>query len=192
VVNQASWQETFQALWVSALRLIQRVNIVLAPLILSLSVTNATRILLIHLIIFSCLCLQDSDPWEGPFPRLEARLCMLLSIVPLAIVPVVMEEGEVSYSRNGYEHGIGEKYSCRRQGLVFALQVLGQFSGLLSPPALAVTAANNAASKAATFISNFKAGSGNHSAISNNDSSVKAGWPASFFWFLDFEFRLIV
>ena len=52
VVNRASWQETFQALWVSALRLIQRVNIILAPSILSFSVTHATRILLIHLIIF--------------------------------------------------------------------------------------------------------------------------------------------
>ena len=123
--------------------------------------------------------MQDRDPWEGPLPRLEARLCMLLSIVPLAIVPVVMEE--VSYSRNGYEYVTeGEKYSSRRQGLVFALQVLGQFSGLLSPPALAVTAANNAASKAATFVSNFKSGSGNQNAISHNDSSVKAGFFASY------------
>jgi hypothetical protein len=26
VLNEASWQETFKALWISALRLVQRVN----------------------------------------------------------------------------------------------------------------------------------------------------------------------
>ncbi|RRT49121.1 hypothetical protein B296_00030998 [Ensete ventricosum] len=69
VINQASWQETFQTLWVSALRLVQR----------------------------------DREPIEGPIPHLDARLCMLLSIVPLAVAAVVKEENETPYPfSNGF------------------------------------------------------------------------------------------
>ncbi|RWW46877.1 hypothetical protein BHE74_00047171 [Ensete ventricosum] len=88
VINQASWQETFQALWVSALRLVQR----------------------------------DREPLEGPIPHLDARLCMLLSIVPLAIVAVVKEELDIPYPVN---------------------------SGFLRT------------TKAAVFVSNYKAGNNN-------------------------------
>lgn len=130
------------------------------------------------------MSLQDRNRWEGPEPHLEARLSMLLSIVPSAIVPVILDEKELPYPNNGYEHGMGrDKYPSRRQGLVFALQVLGQFSALLSPPAPVVTAANNAASRAATFISKFKSGCGNLTAVSHNNSSIKAGLPV-------LEFRL--
>nr|XP_010921239.1 mediator of RNA polymerase II transcription subunit 33A isoform X2 [Elaeis guineensis] len=146
VMNQASWQETFQALWISALRLIQR----------------------------------DREPQEGPLPHLDARLCMLLSIVPLAIVSLVKEEYEMpSLMNNGMTRSCmketeGNNFASRKHGLISSLQVLGQFSGLLSPPPSVVNAANSAASKAATFISNLKTGSGNLGVPNRNDSSVKA------------------
>lgn len=150
VVNQASWQETFLALWISALRLMQR----------------------------------ERDPMEGPVPHLDARLCALLSITPLTIVRVVEEDGEMSSVRSsggpgnvvtGYNHGMeGNEYSSRRRGLIAALQILGQFSGLLVPPASVVAAANSAAARAATFISSFKNGNDSFKGVNHGDTSVKA------------------
>ncbi|KAJ6790672.1 Uncharacterized protein M6B38_247475 [Iris pallida] len=150
VINQATWQETFQALWVSALQLVQR----------------------------------DRDPIEGPLPHIDARLCMLLSVVPLAIVLIVKEEDEMPSPANGgilgnkatgSEHRIGGNiYGSRRHGLVSSLQLLGQFSALLSPPPSVVVAANTAATKAATFISNIKKGRGNLGGDNCNNTSVKA------------------
>ncbi|XP_073105034.1 mediator of RNA polymerase II transcription subunit 33A isoform X2 [Elaeis guineensis] len=146
VINRAGWQETFQALWISALRLIQR----------------------------------DREPLEGPIPQLDARLCMLLSIVPLSIVPLVKEEYEMpSLISKGitrsYGNGAEENnFAFRKHGLVSALQVLGQFSGLLLPPPSVVNAANSAASKAATFLSNLKTVGGNLGVPNRSDSSVKA------------------
>ncbi|CAL9069941.1 unnamed protein product [Musa banksii] len=146
VINQASWQETFQALWVSALRLVQR----------------------------------DREPLEGPIPHLDARLCMLLSIVPLAIVAVVKEELDIRYPvNNGFlrsnsHENEGNKFSSRRHGLISSLKMLGQFSALLLPPPSVVNAANNAATKAAVFVSNYKAGNNNLNVVGLNDSSIKA------------------
>ncbi|KAJ6812124.1 putative mediator of RNA polymerase II transcription subunit 33A [Iris pallida] len=141
VINQASWQETFQALWISALCLVQR----------------------------------DNERWEGPMPRLVARLCMLLSIVPLAIVPIVKEECKTYDTRSSNEHGKdGNNLFSRRKGLISSLQILGQFSELISPPPSVVNAANDAASKAATFISIVKSGNPSPNIVSHNDASVQA------------------
>ncbi|KAJ4978294.1 hypothetical protein NE237_009074 [Protea cynaroides] len=152
VINRASWQETFLALWASALRLVQR----------------------------------ERDPLEGPIPHLDARLCVLLSITPLAIVRVVEGEGEMPLAAvqgsimsgsmgTNYKHGMdGTANASRRHGLISSLQALGQFSGLLSPPASVVVEANNAAAKAASFIYNFK--NGNDFNVGNRgDTYVKAG-----------------
>ncbi|KAJ7961023.1 Mediator of RNA polymerase II transcription subunit 33A-like [Quillaja saponaria] len=134
---------TFLALWLSALRLVQR----------------------------------ESDPPEGPIPHLEARLCVLLSVVPLAITNVLEDEskclsaslqGYIMYgyinTGTGYGHSIaGKGHGLRKYGLFSSLQSLGQFSALLCPPASVVGAANSAATKPATFISkskNEKDGSG--------------------------------
>ncbi|KAL5720764.1 hypothetical protein ACHQM5_013403 [Ranunculus cassubicifolius] len=135
VINRASWQQTFQALWIAALRLVQR----------------------------------ERDPQEGPIPHLDARLCTLLSITPLAIARVVDEKEIPSFSvgegsgignlgpTNG--HGMnGDSEGTRKHGLISSLQSLGQFSGLLCPPASVIIAANNAAAKAASFISSLKNG----------------------------------
>lgn len=122
---------------------------------------------------------------EGPVPHLDARLCALLSITPLTIVRVVEEDGELSSVRSsggpgnvvtGYNHGMeGNEYSSRRRGLIAALQILGQFSGLLVPPASVVAAANSAAARAATFISSFKNGNDSFKGVNHGDTSVKAG-----------------
>ncbi|KAF3327945.1 mediator of RNA polymerase II transcription subunit 33A-like isoform X3 [Carex littledalei] len=102
VLNQATWQETFEALWLSGLQHVQR----------------------------------GRDQVEGPIPLVDARLSILLAIVPLSIVPLVNND-------------LG-----RRLGLVTSLQVLGQFSALLTPHPAFVTLAYEAATKAAVFISN--------------------------------------
>ncbi|XP_015897774.3 mediator of RNA polymerase II transcription subunit 33A [Ziziphus jujuba] len=146
VLNQASWQETFLALWLSALRLVQR----------------------------------ERDPLEGPIPHLEARLSVLLSIVPLAISKVLEDETKLYTSpcktttmsgseETRYGHDVdGKPHTSRKQGLICSLQVIGQFSSLLCPPASVVGAANSAAAKAAGFILNSKnAGLGGGSHVGN-------------------------
>ncbi|CAN6206494.1 unnamed protein product [Urochloa humidicola] len=133
VLNEASWQETFKALWISALRLVQRAR----------------------------------EPLEGPIPHLDARLCMLLALIPLSVAAILKEESDMF----GAE---GSKILPRRQGLISSLQDLIQYSGLLVPPSSVVNAANAAASKAAIFKANYKAGVGNSSMVIQTDSSTKA------------------
>lgn len=109
--------------------------------------------------------LQDRDPSEGPFPHLEARLCVLLSIAPLAIARVFgdnstfysssLREGTPPMHLNpGCERSKSSLVlTSRRQGLISSLQALGHYHTLLCPPASVVDASNNAAAKAASFIS---------------------------------------
>uniref|UniRef100_A0A7N2LG33 Uncharacterized protein n=1 Tax=Quercus lobata TaxID=97700 RepID=A0A7N2LG33_QUELO len=93
----------------------------------------------------------ERDPPEGPIPHLEACLCVLLSIVPLAIANVLEDEAKFSQAT-----------------------ATGYFD-LLYPPASVVDAANSAARKAASFISSGKnerniVGGGSHA-----DTSIRAG-----------------
>ncbi|KAJ4832513.1 hypothetical protein Tsubulata_000069 [Turnera subulata] len=182
VLNQASWQETFLALWLSALRLVQRVEI--SPCHLFLRG---------HLFLHELICLpfhvvlQERDPVEGPIPHLESRLCILLTIVPLAIANV-LEDDAKSFSSSlpggalsgsmeaGNGHGVEKKgQTSRRLGLISSLQVLGQFSALLCPPASVISAANIAATKAAGFISNSKNVNHGLGCGSHNDTYSNAG-----------------
>ncbi|KAJ3676638.1 hypothetical protein LUZ60_004050 [Juncus effusus] len=116
VINEATWQETFQALWISALRQVQRGRVQI----------------------------------EGPIPLLNARLCILLAIVPLSIAPLV------NNNNNNKENEI-----IIRDGLIYSIKVLSQFSTLLVPHPSSVTMANEAATKAAVFVSNMKIGTVN-------------------------------
>ncbi|KAF6172668.1 hypothetical protein GIB67_041991 [Kingdonia uniflora] len=144
VINQASWQETFQALWISALRLVQR----------------------------------GREPLEGPIPHIDARLCILLSITPLAIVHIVENEEDYVSGKigAGSESKMGEMISSsQKNGLISSLQALGQFSGLLYPPASLVVTANNAAAKAANFVANLKNGNDGFNRSSRSDTYLKAG-----------------
>jgi hypothetical protein len=93
---------------------------------------------------------------------------MLLALVPLSIAAILKEETNVL----GAE---GNKSLPRRQGLVSSLQDLIQYSGLLVPPSSVVNAANAAASNAAIFKANYKAGLVNSSMMGQTDSSAKAG-----------------
>ncbi|KAK6943327.1 hypothetical protein RJ641_024429 [Dillenia turbinata] len=108
---------------------------------------------------------RERDPLEGPVPHLEARLCVLLSIVPLSIAHVLEDDsisdsssrvgGSVSSCKEAiHKHGLDVKgHVSRKQGLLSSLQVLGHFTGLLCPPSSVVSAANRAAAKAVNFIS---------------------------------------
>ncbi|KAJ3684240.1 hypothetical protein LUZ61_013404 [Rhynchospora tenuis] len=115
IVNQASWCATFQALWISALRLVQRAK----------------------------------DPVAGPIPYIESRLSMLMSMVPLSILPLLKEE-------NGANINVGTGSSSRKQSFVACLQSLTQFVSLLDPPQPVVSASNDAATKAAIAVVDFK------------------------------------
>ncbi|XP_050235406.1 mediator of RNA polymerase II transcription subunit 33A-like [Mercurialis annua] len=134
LLNRACWQETFLALWLSALRLVQR----------------------------------ERAPVEGPIPHVDSRLCILLTIVPLAIAYILEDEAMLCKVD-------GNAQSSRKHGLISSLQILGGFSSLLCPPPYVIGAANVAALKAASFISKSKnanngLGGGNHF-----DPSVNAG-----------------
>ncbi|KAI9152792.1 hypothetical protein LWI28_001261 [Acer negundo] len=153
VLNQASWQETFLALWISALRLVQR----------------------------------ERDPPEGPIPHLEARLCVLLCIVPLAIANVLADDTKTNvssvqgampsgYIETGYVQGMDEKsLAPRKQGLISSLQVLGNFTGLLCPPASVAGVANSAAAKASSFISISKNAKDCSGSGSPSDTPLNSG-----------------
>lgn len=105
--------------------------------------------------------MQERDPPEGPIPHLEARLSVLLSIVPLAIANVLKDEDEHNSSSvqvslaSEFRSEMGRKSGdSRKHGLVSSVQILGHFSSLLSPPELVVGAANHAAMKGACFVYN--------------------------------------
>ncbi|XP_025805913.1 mediator of RNA polymerase II transcription subunit 33A-like isoform X3 [Panicum hallii] len=131
VLNRATWQETFQALWISGLRLVQR----------------------------------GPEALEGPFPHLYSRLCMLLAIIPLSVATIVKEE---------VDKLDGGMVSAIKEELVSSLQILVQFSGLLSPPPATVHFANTAARKAAIVLSNLKSGNENLYGYSKDSSAIKA------------------
>lgn len=132
--------------------------------------------------------LQEHDPLEGPIPHLESRLCILLTIVPLAIANIMDDEAKFCSSSlqgaaksgfieiDGHENQVdGKGQTSRKNGLISSLQVLGQFSGLLCPPASVIGAANAAAVKAASFISNSKSAKGGSVCGTHSDSDINAG-----------------
>ncbi|XP_010532697.1 PREDICTED: mediator of RNA polymerase II transcription subunit 33A-like isoform X2 [Tarenaya hassleriana] len=121
-INSSTWHDTFLALWVAALRLVQR----------------------------------ERDPIEGPIPRLDTRLCMSLSIVPLVVANLIEHEDMLLKQENGSSTSRWkdkEIIRSHRADLITSLQVLGDFPGLLAPPKCVVSAANQAATKAMLFVS---------------------------------------
>lgn len=84
-------------------------------------------------------------------PRLDTRLCMLLSITTLAIANIIEEDGAPPESANLCEPK--ENSAARRSHLVASLQAVGDYESLLVPPPSVVSAANQAASKATMFVS---------------------------------------
>ncbi|KAJ4727526.1 Mediator of RNA polymerase II transcription subunit 33A like [Melia azedarach] len=119
---------------------------------------------------------RERDPCEGPVPRLDTCLCMLLSITTLAVADIIEEEeseliDETEHSPSNHRQ---EKQALgkRRKDLVTSLQLLGDYEGLLTPPQSVCSAANQAATKAIMFISGFSVGNGYYESVSMNDLPV--------------------
>lgn len=106
---------------------------------------------------------RERDPIEGPMPRLDTRLCMLLSIMTLVVADLIEEEEGAPTDETEYgstNHWKEMKFPRKRRAdLVSSLQVLGDYQGLLAPPKFVVSAANQAAAKAMLFVSGINVGS---------------------------------
>ncbi|OAY49665.1 mediator of RNA polymerase II transcription subunit 33B [Manihot esculenta] len=141
-VNGTTWHDTFLGLWIAALRLVQR----------------------------------EREPSEGPVPRIDTCLCMLLSITTVAVANLIEEEeGElIDESEHSPTDQMKEKQSPgkRRKGLITALQLLGDYDSLLTPPQSVTSVANQAAAKATLFISGVSSSNGYYESISMNDMPI--------------------
>lgn len=112
---------------------------------------------------------------SGPVPHLDSRLCLLLSILPLSIAILLKEESDK------VSEGTGD--SPMKQGFVASLQSLAQFTCLLYPPQPVIEAANDAATKAAVFVSKHKMQSSDLKIIPQNNCSPKAGSFSDYYFF---------
>ncbi|XP_076898810.1 mediator of RNA polymerase II transcription subunit 33A-like [Bidens hawaiensis] len=93
---------------------------------------------------------RERDPIEGPMPRLDTRLCMLLSVTTLVVSDLIEDEESMSHNNNNKEN--------RRMELVSSLQSLGDYQSLLTPPQSVIPDANQAAARALMIISGINAG----------------------------------
>ncbi|PSS33906.1 Mediator of RNA polymerase II transcription subunit 33A like [Actinidia chinensis var. chinensis] len=116
---------------------------------------------------------RERDPIEGPVPRLDTRLCLLLTISTLVVADLIEEEEsaptdemECTDSIHGKEK---EVPGTRRGDLVSSLQSLGDYKGLLAPPHSVISAANQAAAKAMMFISGINVGTAYFECVSMKD-----------------------
>ncbi|XP_057461528.1 mediator of RNA polymerase II transcription subunit 33A-like [Actinidia eriantha] len=120
---------------------------------------------------------RERDPSEGPVPRLDTCLCLLLSVTTLAIFDIIGEEeaalnneAECTTNCQRKEKHVSGK---RRRDLVASLQQLGDFEDLLAPPLPLISVANQAAAKAMVFLSGLTVGSGSFlDGMSLNDMPV--------------------
>lgn len=98
---------------------------------------------------------------------------MLLSVSTLVIANIIEEEEsalfdetECSPTNHHKEKQMAGK--CRKD-LISCLQLLGDYESLLAPPQPIIILANQAAAKAAMFLSGLTVGSGNYECVSVND-----------------------
>lgn len=122
----------------------------------------------------SLIICQERDPIEGPVPRLDTRLCLLLSITTLAIADIIEEEevaiiDEKEYNNTNNQWTEKQVVGKRRMDLISSLKNLGDYEALLTPPQSVISAANQAAAKAMMFVSGLSVGSGYFDCISKND-----------------------
>ncbi|KAI3803240.1 hypothetical protein L1987_31389 [Smallanthus sonchifolius] len=101
---------------------------------------------------------RERDPIEGPMPRLDTRLCMLLSITTLVVSDLIEDEGCLSQININCQTTQNHKEN-RHMELVSSLQSLGDYQSLLTPPQSVIPAANQAAAKAMLLISGINVGS---------------------------------
>ncbi|XP_004494899.1 mediator of RNA polymerase II transcription subunit 33B-like isoform X2 [Cicer arietinum] len=100
---------------------------------------------------------RERDPCEGPVPRLDTCLCMLLCITTLVVANVIEEEEgelieEAERSPTNQRKDKPALGKCRGE-LVTSLQLLGDYEDLLNPPQPVIWVANQAAAKAIMFVS---------------------------------------
>lgn len=125
------------------------------------------------------LFFKERDPSEGPVPRLDTCLCLLLSITPLAIINII-EEVENS-AIDEAEHCPTNKKNGKqvrgdiRNDLISSVQQLGHYEGLLTPPGSVSSVANQAAAKAMMFLSGLTVGSGYLDGVTLCDMPVSCG-----------------
>ncbi|KAL9363916.1 hypothetical protein Peur_041789 [Populus x canadensis] len=119
---------------------------------------------------------REREPIEGPIPRLDARLCILLSITTLVVADLIAEdentpidESECGSTNHWKENFFSGK---RRIDLVSSLQLLGDYQTLLSPPQSVVSSANQAVAKAMLFVSGINVGSTYSECISMKDLPI--------------------
>ncbi|KAJ3693747.1 hypothetical protein LUZ60_009227 [Juncus effusus] len=114
---------------------------------------------------------REREPVEGPVPRLDTRLSMLLSIAPLSIFNIIQENQENSSTNNS----INNEMINMRNDLVSSLKSLGDFESLLVPPPLVLLNANQAALKAMSFVSgrNVMNGGNLHELGMNCDGNMR-------------------
>ncbi|CAL5186324.1 unnamed protein product [Lathyrus oleraceus] len=100
---------------------------------------------------------RERDPCEGPVPRLDTCLCMLLCITTLVVANLIEEEeGELieEAERSPTNQRKNKPATGKRRGeLVTSLQLLGDYEDLLNPPQPVTWVANQAAAKAIVFVS---------------------------------------
>ncbi|XVF28935.1 hypothetical protein REPUB_Repub15cG0075700 [Reevesia pubescens] len=119
---------------------------------------------------------RERDPIEGPVPRLDTRLCMLLCITTLVVADLIEEEEGAPIDETEYgstNHWKEKKFPRKcRDDLVSSLQVLGDYQGLLAPPQSVVSAANQAAAKAMLFVSGINVGNAYFECINMKDMPI--------------------
>nr|GEW27355.1 mediator of RNA polymerase II transcription subunit 33A [Tanacetum cinerariifolium]GEW40401.1 mediator of RNA polymerase II transcription subunit 33A [Tanacetum cinerariifolium] len=99
---------------------------------------------------------RESDPIEGPMPRLDTRLSMLLSITTLVVSDLIEDEENMPQNKMDSQTAQDCKEK-RRMDLVSSVQSLGDYESLLTPPPSVIPAANQAAAKAMLFTSGSSA-----------------------------------
>ncbi|KAI3506728.1 hypothetical protein L1887_21291 [Cichorium endivia] len=119
---------------------------------------------------------REGEAVEGPVPRLDTCLCLLLCTTTLAVVNIIEEEENALLQEDDHKHAHqgSETQSlgnCRKS-LVSSLQQLGDLEGLLTPPTSVTSIANQAAAKAIMFFSGIPVGSGYLDGVSLNDMPV--------------------
>ncbi|KAE9455334.1 hypothetical protein C3L33_12769, partial [Rhododendron williamsianum] len=137
------------------------------------------KVLLVEAVLyFECIPQdkQERDPIEGPVPRLDTRLCMLLTITTLVAADLIEEEESAPTDETEKSDTIHDReyhvHGNRRRDFVSSLQSLGDYNSLLSPPQYVVSAANQAAAKAMTFISSINVGSSYFECMSMKDMPI--------------------
>ncbi|XP_073030533.1 mediator of RNA polymerase II transcription subunit 33A-like isoform X1 [Primulina eburnea] len=149
---------------------------IITGLVKSLQAINATSWHEIFLGLWMAalrLVQRERDPIEGPVPRLNTRLCMLLSVTTLVVADLVEEEESVA--TNESNSGMGRKQQVskkRRTDLVLSLQNLRNYQSLLAPPESVIPAANQAAAKAMLFVSGINVGTAYHDCITTSDTPI--------------------